>query len=257
MEAAIAGYFVLLADSFLRQSDGHERAVNFRVGVAIVILLVIVLPLADRLESAVRPSTLDGRFRAVDLYLHLDGFALSRICLAHEWVRWLVIVVYGTLPLALALAWMAGRSTVFLRGAAGGAVAALPCYLLFPATGPQYAFAGWPEAGALVRPAVSLVHPRNCMPSMHMTWALLAVLNVRGKWRVPFAVYAVLMSVSAVAGGEHYFIDVLAAVPFTLAIQWAAVRLPGVAWTSRVLSAASRCMLGALCGRSKWEESPQ
>jgi hypothetical protein len=34
------------------------------------------------------------------------------------------------------------------------------------------------------------------------------------------------MVFAPVAGGEHYFIDIIAAVPFTFGVQWVAERLP-------------------------------
>ena len=196
---------------------------NFRVGALLFVVPIVILPIAASFESAVRPQVLDDLFRALDLRLGLDGFALSRFCLAHVAARWLVSIVYSALPLVLALCWIAGRSRTFLRGALLGGVFSVPCYLIFPAVGPQYAFTNWPYAGSLG--AIGPGHPRNCMPSMHFTWAFLAALNVRGKWRWLFALYALLMSLATVAGGEHYFIDILAAMPFSLAVQWAAQRL--------------------------------
>jgi hypothetical protein len=70
------------------------------------------------------------------------------------------------------------------------------------------------------------------MPSMHFTWAALVAFNVRGRWRVPFAAYAALMGLATVAGGEHYCVDVIAAVPFALAVQWAAEQMP--TWWARL-----------------------
>jgi membrane-associated phospholipid phosphatase len=52
------------------------------------------------------------------------------------------------------------------------------------------------------------------MPSLHLTWAMLVAWGVTGRRRWAFGIYAALMSLAVVAGGEHYFIDVLAAGPF-------------------------------------------
>jgi PAP2 superfamily len=171
------------------------------------------------------PHTIDGELRAADLALGLDGFALSRFSLAHLWARWTVEAVYGALPLVVVLAWIVGRSHTLLRAALIGALAALPVYMLLPAVGPEYVFQGWPDAAAHFVPGMAGFSPRNCMPSMHTAWAALAALNVRGRWRAPFAVYAGLMALATVAGGEHYFVDVLAALPWTLALQVVSLRI--------------------------------
>jgi hypothetical protein len=244
IDSAIAGYFIVLADSFLRQIDPHQRATNFRVASLLVIFTIIVLPIAESLEAAARPATMDGLFRAADMHLGLDGFALSRFCLAHASTYYLTIGVYSSLPLVMALAWIASRSFVYLRAALGGTLLALPCYLLFPAVGPQYAFIGWPGQTAQLQAVVGAGHPRNCMPSMHFTWAALAAVNVRGRWQPLFFAYAGLMGLATVASGEHYSIDVLAAIPFLLGIQWTARRLgrkySPVAPSARILAGESR-----------------
>ena len=244
IDFAIAGYFIVLADSFLRQIDPDQRATNFRVASLLVVLTVIVIPIAESLEGAARPATMDGLFRAVDMQLGLDGFALSRFCLAHASTYYLTIGVYSSLPLVMALAWIASRSFVYLRAALGSSLLALPCYLLFPAVGPQYAFIDWPAQTAQLQAVVGAAHPRNCMPSMHFTWAALAAVNVRGRWQPLFFAYAGLMGLATVASGEHYSIDVLAAIPFLLGIQWAARRLgrkySPVAPSARILAGESR-----------------
>jgi PAP2 superfamily protein len=224
IDAIIVGYFAILADSFLRQSEAVERELNFRVASLIALVCLIVLPMASGVEATLRPSTVDGVLRAVDVRIGLDGFGLSRFCLGHAWAYWTAVIVYSCLPLAIALAWITSRSMTFLRGALYGAFAAFLCYLAVPAVGPQYAFSNWPASGATVLPTIDLTHPRNCMPSMHFTWASLAALNARGRWRVVFGVYAALMGLATVASGEHYFADVLAAVPFVAAVQFAVSR---------------------------------
>ena len=243
IDSAIAGYFIVLADSFLRQTDPGQRVTNFRVASLLVVFTVIVIPIAESLVGAARPATMDGLFRAADMHLGLDGFALSRFCLAHASTYYLTIGVYSSLPLVMALAWIASRSFVYLGAALGGSLLALPCYLLFPAVGPQYAFIDWPGQAAQLQAVIGAAHPRNCMPSMHFTWAALAAVNVRGRWQPLFFAYAGLMGLATVAGGEHYFIDVLAAIPFLLGVQWAAWRLgrkySPVAPSARILARES------------------
>jgi len=212
---AMAGFAVIVAASFLRGTkDKYE---DFCVGAALPIFLLLLLPFAAA-TGWLRPDTIDGRLRAIDLALGLDGLALTRWLIGHG-CYFMVGIVYSSLPLAMALAWALERPRTLLRAAVLAAALALPFYLLFPAAGPEYAFANFPSAAARLV-SVGWMHPRNCMPSMHVTWALLLALNLRDRrWRWIFIGYAALMLVAVVAGGEHYFIDVIAAVPFTFAVQ--------------------------------------
>lgn len=228
-EYAAGGYFLILTDSFILRVKQNERIENFRVASVLVLFTLLALPLANGFEGNVCPLTLDQTFRHLDLSLRLDGFALSRLCLAHPWTVTAIRIAYSGLPLAIALAWIASRSHEMLRAAVAGAILAVPCYLLAPACGPQYAWEGWPQKNAVLLLTHAASLPRNCMPSLHFTWAALLAINARGRiWRTVFWVYAGLMTLSTVAGGEHYVVDVIAAVPFTIAVQAIATRLP--AW---------------------------
>lgn len=212
---AMAGFaVVVLAASFRGVKDKYE---DFCIGAAIPIFILLLLPIGAA-TGWLRHATIDGQLRSLDLALGLDGFALTRWLIAHNWY-FVVRFVYPALPLMMALAWALERPRTLLRATVIGAVMALPFYLIFPAAGPQYAFANFPSAAARLIP-VGWIHPRNCVPSMHFAWALLLALNLRdGRWRWIFALYALLMAFSTVAGGEHYFIDVIVAIPFTFAVQ--------------------------------------
>ncbi|MGA9529710.1 MAG: phosphatase PAP2 family protein [Terriglobales bacterium] len=62
--------------------------------------------------------------------------------------------------------------------------------------------------------------PRNAMPSLHMTWALLVLWISRdmrrGTWHA--AIFAILTAVATLSTGEHYLVDLVVAFPFALAI---------------------------------------
>jgi PAP2 superfamily protein len=211
----MAGFVLIIAVSFVRGTkDKYE---DFCVGAAIPIFLFLLLPFAV-MTGWLRPLTIDGPLRAVDLALGLDGFAMTRWLVSHG-CYFLVPIIYSSLPLLMALAWAVERPLVLLRASVIGALLALPFYLLFPAAGPEFAFANFPSAAAHLV-SVEWIHPRNCVPSMHFTWALLLALNISNwRWRWIFIVYALLTAFATVASGEHYFVDVLAAIPFTLAVQ--------------------------------------
>lgn len=102
-------------------------------------------------------------------------------------------------------------------------------YNLFPALGPLYLFgANFPlrplPASAIQHlrlEPVSLYGFPNAMPSLHMTWALLAFWYSRGaaSWvRIVASVFLTFTVLSTLGTGEHYLADLVVAMPFSLMI---------------------------------------
>jgi membrane-associated phospholipid phosphatase len=221
---ALLGFAVILAASFIRKIP--DKFEDFCIGVSIPVFVCLLLPIGAA-TGWLRPATLDVLFRRADMALGLDGFALTRWLLRTGWYV-LVSPIYSALPLVLALGWALERSRTLLRAAVIGAVLAVPLYLLLPAAGPEYAFSNFPDPNS-VAASVGWVHPRNCFPSMHLTWAILVAWNLRNpRWRWLFVFYAALMALATVACGEHYFVDILAALPFAAAVQKIAVAWPSL-----------------------------
>ncbi len=105
-------------------------------------------------------------------------------------------------------------------------------YLMFPATGPAYLactdFPNFPLFysalhGLVLRTVpIGLMIPRNAMPSLHVTWALLIWFNCKPLPRLArgLAFALVLVTIFDTLGtGEHYFIDLVVAFPFAVAVQ--------------------------------------
>jgi hypothetical protein len=193
------------------------------------IFIAVVLNLTTKLHP-----------RTYDLYLYAadQGYGFPIIA----WVGQLLArsrplfqsctFVYESLPLAVSLLYAYQRSgsrplgvrvlPAFIGG--GGAVYLL--YNILPAAGPYYVFGKvfpyhLPQASALQMVLVGDV-ARNAMPSMHVACALLIFWNCR---RLPLwiyvgsAVYLVLTALAAIGLGEHYVVDLVAAVPFALVLQ--------------------------------------
>jgi len=217
-----AVYWLLFADS-CRQRSACARSQNFVIGGGLILWILLVLPCAFSLNEQATPRTFDTALRRWDLALGLDGFALSRFCFRHMAAQLSVEAVYFALPLAIALAWVVSRSWRFLAACILGGIAGWFCYLLCPATGPEMAFRGWPSSGAAT--LLSPEGPRNCMPSLHFAWALFCAFNTRGAWRIAFGGFALLTAFAAVACGQHYFVDMVAAVPFASLVQFTAEAL--------------------------------
>lgn len=59
---------------------------------------------------------------------------------------------------------------------------------------------------------------------MHFAWAITIAWNVRnGFLRVGLWSYAAVTAVATLALRQHYLIDLIAALPYAVAVQWAAL----------------------------------
>ncbi len=101
-------------------------------------------------------------------------------------------------------------------------------YAVCPATGPAYAFHGrFPDSVPnLTGPALAGLPvpgaPRNAMPSLHFSTALLVFWNTRVfrlARRLPAALFLAGTAFAILALGEHYLSDIVVAMPFSLFFQ--------------------------------------
>jgi hypothetical protein len=163
-------------------------------------------------------------------------------------MRLVLAIAYELLPLAMftvfALEVRDPRRLPFglFRGLFACGFAAALLYSVTPVTGPVYALgAAFPDqlAPLLRRAPVALATPggvfapRNAFPSFHLTWALVALLlSWRFGWpaRIGFGLFALLIAAATLALGEHYLIDLVAALPVLAAI--AALCIEHVSWRS-------------------------
>lgn len=218
-------YFLIIGDSLFQRPGAREIRENFRWAVATFLFGLLVVPVARAAEVYLTPHTLDGFLRECDLWLRLDGFAWTRLCWRSRFACAFLVVVYNSLPVALGAAWIVGRRIALWRGCLIGGILAFFIYLMCPAVGPHRAFQNWPAVTATLLSSVP-PDPRNCVPSMHFAWTLLAAANVPGKWRWLFGAFAVLTALAAVAVGEHYFVDMLPAIPVAVVIQHLSTERP-------------------------------
>lgn len=179
-------------------------------------------------------------FRSVklDAYaFYLDGWMgfqpsvlLARWVWVHKWALWLLMSIYNSLAIMMSATimtylWLrprdAARATALI---AVTFVAATPIYLLLPICGPQFAFPGFPEnVGPVVLKGMAIDAPPNCLPSVHFGMALL-LARLLWPWQVGRIVgvsFAILTFLATLGLGEHYLIDLYAAVLYTQAICWA------------------------------------
>lgn len=103
-------------------------------------------------------------------------------------------------------------------------------YNMLPACGPVHIFGPAFPWRPFSLPDAMRMHPfpipvrgaRNAIPSLHMAWVLLVWWNSKGmpRWVRAIALAFVWFTALATLGtGEHYFIDLVVAFPFSLMIQ--------------------------------------
>lgn len=207
--------------------------------------------------------------RVLDLYLYrfdcslgfLPSFLIAKYLLRLHWLFFLSVAFYIALPVPLALVYgqqlrTKGRAALplFYAFLITGPVG-IVCYNILPALGPIHVFANFPsypssiEAMRFIVPtALRLPGNRNAIPSLHLAWVLLAWWGARGLrlWVRLVALTFVVFTVLATMGtGEHYFVDLIVACPFALAIHAAFAR-------SAPLKMRKLAALGGICLTLAW-----
>jgi PAP2 superfamily len=187
--------------------------------------------------EALHPKTFDVFLYSFDSSLRVPiSFLVGQLLLKNPTLRTASLAIYIALPLPLALVYacqlrripekaLLVMASFLVTGPLG-----VLCYNLLPACGPVHLLGAafpWqplPTADAMrlnIAP-VLMAGARNAIPSLHMTWVLLLWWNSRGLalWvRTIAAVFVALTVLATLGTGEHYFIDLVVAFPFSLMVQ--------------------------------------
>lgn len=222
------------------RSSGSERKIlrqTFYAGA--------VFPLCSLFIGYEAPLTIWLRHRTYDAFLlAFDGsLGFQPSFVVGQLLRWgssywgLTTVAYYALPLAVSVVYASHLASeregkpqpvlilaLFLSLMVAGAT----LYAIYPAVGPKHAFAElypWnpPQLAQIsLQPMTVPDDPRNCMPSLHLAGALLVWWNSRlwSRWgRMLAAILLCATIFSTLALGEHYLVDLVVALPFTLVLQ--------------------------------------
>lgn len=192
--------------------------------------------LLDITES-LHPKTFDVFLYSFDSSLRVQvSFLTGQLLLSFMWLRTAALAIYIALPLPLALVYALQLRrqkekafVVMLAFLVTGPLGVL-FYNVLPACGPVHLFGtGFPwhplstaDAMRLNLVPVLMKGARNAIPSLHMTWVLLVWWNSKGlaRWVRAIAAGFVVLTILATLGtGEHYFIDLVVAFPFSLMVQ--------------------------------------
>lgn len=189
------------------------------------------------ITEKLHPKTFDLFLYSFDCSLRVQfTFLMGQLFWSWPWVRFVCLVIYIALPLPLALVYAAQ-----LRRKRENALAVMLAFLLtgplgvlfynmLPACGPVHVFTSvfpWHPPSivdVMHMHVVPVLIPgaRNAIPSLHMAWVLLVWWNSKGlaRWVRAIALLFVVLTVMATLGtGEHYFIDLVVAFPFSLMVQ--------------------------------------
>jgi hypothetical protein len=229
---------------------------------AVLTFLTLGAQYSLNMASLIHAKTFDLYAYAFDGSLGFQpSFVLGRFLNTNPWLFPAVKVSYEGIVLAMAALYagfMARREKPLWELIELLFAPAMVGYLffsMFPVCGPHYAFAvDFPNAYlpyrmlhrlALESIPVLPAFPRNAVPSLHMTWALLIWLNTRGlpRWaRAVAAALALATVFDTLATGEHYLFDLIVSFPFVLCMQACMVRTVKFSARERWLPALIGCI---------------
>jgi hypothetical protein len=204
-------------------------------------LLFVLLGYASsallEVTGRLHPATLDLFLYDFDASLGVQpSFELGKWVLRSRWLTRIALLFYFALPIPVMLVYaqqlvrlgkgaMAVFLAFFIVGPAG-----VVFYNLLPACGPAYLFGSKFPFEPLSNQQIKemIVHPvaisgvRNAFPSLHMTWGLLAWWyrkDLSSGTKTLLLLFLAGTVLATLGLGEHYFVDLVVAVPFALMIE--------------------------------------
>ena len=219
----------------LHTSPDFER--NLRWLFLLMLLFSVVPPSALHLTVSLHPQTFDLYALKFDAATSLDITPwLIKKVESVPGVTEVLTLAYGMTPigfLAVSLLQLRGKEAHTANALLLWVVitiCALIAYHFFPITGPKYLFGPDSFASKLRMSDALLVettigvgpNPRNGMPSMHFGWMMCALIlwmqsQTGRSSRAVMLLMTILVGLATLYLGEHYVIDLIVAVPFSLA----------------------------------------
>lgn len=220
-------------------TEGREQKLLLCGFIPLVVFIFLEWSATSLLDftEKLHPQTLDLFLYSFDGSLGVQSsFALGKMFVRWPWLRTISLIFYIGLPIPLTLVYVrqlirrgASALPVIITFVIVGPVGVI-FFNLFPAAGPLHVFGkAFPfsqlaseQLRHLLLQPIPMHALRNAIPSLHLTWVLLAWWNSRGlSWRTRSTAFLFLFfTVLATLGsGEHYVIDLVVAVPFALMLE--------------------------------------
>lgn len=189
------------------------------------------------ITEKLHPKTFDLFLYSFDSSLRVQfSFLAGQLFWKFPQLRTLCLIFYIALPLPLALVYaeqlrkLGSKALIVMTAFLITGPIGILCYNMVPACGPAHLFGrGFPfhplsiaDAARMALLTLPVQGARNAIPSLHMTWVLLAWWNSKGlsRWVRAIALSFVWATILATTGsGEHYVIDLVVAFPFSLMVQ--------------------------------------
>lgn len=243
------------------RADDDEDWTTFYLA-AILPCFTMVMGLALDLTIPLHTRVFDPVVSALDGAFGQPSLLVGRAADAHPALLTLMSFVYVLLPvmmagvIALERRRVPAASQSMLRSILLAAVAGYALYQIYPVVGPgpllgaRFPWGGpLPVGGERSLLLAGLDAPRNCVPSLHFTWALLLYWQGRrlgGAVRAATALWLALTALATLATGQHYFVDLVVAVPFAAWVDVLAVRAAPITTRARaqLVVAAAVSLIG-------------
>lgn len=203
------------------------------------------------------PKVFDLYLYSFDASMHVQfPFVVGRLFARYPGFAVVSFFVYIGLPIAIGLTY-AGclmRDRRNAMPALGGFLIAGPLGILFynllPALGPVHVFLRdfpwhpltYDQASRLFLEPIAIAGPRNAIPSLHAAWSFLVLWYARNlslAEKFLAGIFAFFTLCATLGTGEHYFVDLIVAVPFSLLViaiaesitfrGWCTIRFPLIA----------------------------
>ena len=214
---------------YLHVHGRDQRVDRFLVVLSLTVPCHVVALLGAMSAGYVRPEKLDLYVYRMDGLLGFQpSFVLGRLVADHLSLMILLKLLYELLPVVIAVVfggylWYRSAEAmsmvpVFVLNLA----LSVPFYLIFPVSGPAYAFPNYPAlpTGPVIPHPIPLSAPPNGVPSIHFSSALLIFWYARklplGRWMG--GAYLLFMAAATMGSGEHYLFDLLMALPYAAMI---------------------------------------
>lgn len=247
----LGSFLVLGLRAVIEDGKDRERVFWALLPATVLVFFIVGSQHSLNMGSMMRPTT-------YDLYTFLfDGslgfqpaFAMGKLFHEHARLYKFGAFTYTGITLGIALLYAVhlhyrpGFNWEIIEILFGAAIIGYLFFAIFPVCGPRYGFpAYYPNVPVsysqlkLVAPemiSIARRYPRNGVPSLHMSWAILMWWSCRRlpRWMQAAAVVYVLVTLVDTMGvGEHYAFDLVVAFPFSLSMQ--ALLVGGVPLSAR------------------------
>jgi hypothetical protein len=242
-------------------NDGERQRKRWKALLAGLtpIVFLVYMPVVFSLVHFLPPDSFDRYLYAFDSRFGFQAaFAAGRLFADWSILKTVCSLIYMGLPLAMAAVYVAVpvaedepslMRTFLLVGVVG-----VILFQVVPAAGPVYAFTDdYPNRTPAIAPGfikrIHLEHATlNAIPSLHTAWALLIAWRTRSSRlaiRGAAAAFLFLTLLATLGLGEHYLIDLVVAVPYTVCMRAACMNKVG--WSrKRIAAIAGNAALVAL-----------